>query len=167
MNKVIIVLNKPSGYVCALKDNLHPTVSSLIKENIKGLHIVGRLDKDTTGILLLTNDGQYTHNATHPKKHVTKIYQVSLKNEINNNDILVIEKGMQIDHGKTQLKPGKVEVINNKLINLTITEGKFHQVKKMFFALNNEVINLHRIQFDNYKLEDYHLEKGEYKIVEC
>lgn len=166
MNQTFIILNKPKGYVCALKDNLHPTVISLIKERIKNLHIVGRLDKDTTGILVLTNDGQYTHNATHPKKHVKKVYEVTLKHDISDDDIKIIENGMKIDHGKTQLKPGKIEIINKQKVSLEITEGKFHQVKKMFFALNNEVIDLHRTEFGNFKLSEINLEVGEYKIIE-
>lgn len=160
-----IIMNKPKGYVCALKDNLHPTVISLINEKIKGLHIVGRLDKDTTGLLVLTNDGSYTHNATHPKKHVKKVYQATLASPISAADIKLIESGMTIDHGETKLKPGQVEVINDKLVNLTIEEGKFHQVKKMFFALDNEVLELHRIAFDKYNLSDYDLKEGEYKIL--
>lgn len=160
-----IIMNKPKGYVCALKDNLHPTVNSLIKEKIKGLHIVGRLDKDTTGLLVLTNDGQYTHNATHPKKHVKKTYRVTLALPIKQEDIAQIENGMSIDHGETKLKPGQVEVISDKVINLTISEGKFHQVKKMFFALNNEVVELQRISFDKFNLSDFSINEGEYKII--
>lgn len=160
-----IIMNKPQGYVCALKDNLHPTINSLVKEKIKGLHIVGRLDIDTTGLIVLTNDGTYTHNATHPKKHVKKVYQVTLAKPIKDEDIKIIEAGMQIDHGATQLKPGKVEIISDNVINLTIEEGKFHQVKKMFFALDNEVIKLHRIIFDKYSLSDFDLKEGEYKIL--
>lgn len=160
-----IIMNKPKGYVCALKDNLSPTVTSLIKEHVKGLHIVGRLDKDTTGLLVLTNDGAYTHNATHPKKHVKKTYQVTLALPIKPEDVKVIEEGMAIDHGETKLKPGQVEVISDKVVNLTISEGKFHQVKKMFFALDNEVLELHRIAFDKYNLSDFNLKEGEYKIL--
>lgn len=161
-----IILNKPKGYVCALKDNLSPVVPSLISEKIKGLHIVGRLDKDTTGILILTNDGNYTHNSTHPKKHVKKVYKVSLKENISESDVAEIELGMKIDHGETLLKPGKVEVVNPKEVHLEISEGKFHQVKKMFAALNNEVLELERISFDGIKLSDFNLAQGEYVVLD-
>lgn len=162
-----ILLNKPEGYVSALKDNLSPTIFQLVEhEKIKGLHIVGRLDKDTTGLIILTNDGTYTHNATHPKKHVNKVYEVTLLNPIKHSDIKLIEDGMHIDHGQTKLKPGKVNIINEKLVSLTISEGKFHQVKKMFAALGNEVLALHRIEFDGINLKDLNLQKGEYIIVD-
>lgn len=166
IKNVYIALNKPKGYVCALKDNLHPTVMELINEDIKNLHIVGRLDIDTTGLLIITNDGKYTHNATHPKKHVSKTYQVTLKKPITSENVKTIEDGMFIDHGETKLKPGKVEVVSDNIVNLTISEGKFHQVKKMFFALDNEVVNLHRISFDKYSLADLKIKIGEYKIID-
>lgn len=161
-----IIMNKPNGYVCALKDNLSPVVTSLISEKINGLHIVGRLDKDTTGILILTNDGKYTHNATHPNKHVKKVYKVSLKEKITIADVDVIESGMKIDHGKTSLKPGQVKVITPNEICLEISEGKFHQVKKMFAALKNEVISLERISFDGINLSDFNLAPGEYVVLD-
>lgn len=163
--KIYIVLNKPKNYVCALKDNLHLTVTSLIKEEIKGLHIVGRLDIDTTGILILTNDGQYTHNATHPKKHVKKVYQVKLEKPFDSSKIEIIEEGMKIDHGQTQLKPAKIKVLDEYNVELEISEGKFHQVKKMFAALDNHVLELHRVIFDKYDLRDFELQPGEYKII--
>lgn len=161
-----VLLNKPAGYVSALKDNLSPTIMELIKEDIKGLHIVGRLDKDTTGLIILTNDGAYTHNATHPKKHVKKVYEVTLEKSISPEDIKRISEGMEIDHGATKLKPGEVEVVNETLVKLAISEGKFHQVKKMFSALDNKVLKLHRVEFDNIKLSDLNLKEGEYKIVD-
>lgn len=163
-DKVFIILNKPKGYVCALKDNLSPTVMDLINEDIKGLHIVGRLDKDTTGLLVLTNDGTYTHNATHPKKHVSKTYLVTLRDEVKEEYKTEIEKGMYIDHGETLLKPGKVNILDKNKLELTIVEGKFHQVKKMFFALGNEVIDLHRISFDKFSLNDLQIPLGKYII---
>lgn len=162
---VYIALNKPKGYVCALKDNTAPTIMKLINGEYKGLHIVGRLDKDTTGLIILTNDGSYTHKVTHPKKHVRKIYEVTLEKEFVLEDKLKIEQGMTIDHGKTKLKPGKVEIVKPNLIKLEITEGKFHQVKKMMSALNNKVTNLHRIQFDNLELKDLNLKNGEWKEI--
>ncbi len=161
-----VLLNKPAGYVSALKDNLSPTILELVKEDIKGLHIVGRLDKDTTGLIILTNDGAYTHVATHPKKHVSKVYEVSLKNDVSASDLATIESGMLIDHGKTKLKPAKVKAIDERKVQLSISEGKFHQVKKMFAALDNEVIKLCRIEFDNIKLSDLDIKEGEYIIVD-
>ncbi len=159
-----VIMNKPSGYVCALKDNLNQTVMDLIPEKIKGLHIVGRLDKDTTGVLILTNDGAYTHNATHPKKHVNKEYLITLKEDFDVSYIAKVEAGLEIDHGKTKLLPGKLVKVDKRSCLLTISEGKFHQVKKMFFALGNEVIKLHRSKFNDITVEN--IEEGSYKIVE-
>ena len=164
-DKIYIALNKPAGYVSALKDNLHPVISSIIKEDIKGLHIVGRLDKDTTGLIILTNDGAYTHRATHPKKHVEKTYKVTSKEPLADNLKEIFEGGMSIDHGKTPLKPAKYEKLSDYECLLTITEGKFHQVKKMFFAVDNEVLKLHRTSFDNIELDDLNIQIGEYKFI--
>lgn len=164
-NKIYVLMNKPSGYVCALKDNVHPTIISLINEDyVNKLHIVGRLDVDTTGIIVLTNDGQFTHDSTHPKKHVTKTYLVTLEKNID--ELLYkreIENGMYIDEGETKLKPGIFKMINEKMCELTISEGKFHQVKKMFAALNNKVLTLHRTSFGEFDIKNYPIsEPGSY-----
>lgn len=166
---IYVLMNKPKGYVCALKDNLHPTIISLIKEDYANkLHIVGRLDIDTSGLIVLTNDGQYTHNSTHPKKHVNKIYHVTLKSKIEYGLYKeTIENGMAIDNGATQLKPARFTMLNDYECELTISEGKFHQVKKMFAALGNSVINLHRVSFGDYHIKDYQLDNpGSYVKVE-
>lgn len=161
-----IALNKPKGYVSALKDNIHPTILDLVKERIKGLHIVGRLDKDTTGLIILTNDGKLTHWLTSPKKHVSKVYRVTMAKSLTTQDIEIIEKGMKIDHGKTQLLPAVVKIINDKEIELSINEGKFHQIKKMMFALNNEVIELERMSIGKLKLKDLNIKVGEYSFID-
>lgn len=147
-------LYKIDGYVTATEDKKDKTVMDLLPDwvNKKDLFPVGRLDKDTEGLLLFTNDGKLAHELTSPKKHVDKIYRVILKDEINGDDILKLESG--VDIGGYITKPAKVEFVNSKEILLNIKEGKFHQVKKMMKAVQNEVVYLKRENFGNLTLED-------------
>lgn len=165
IEKIFVALNKPQGYVCARKDNKEPTIMSLLSEEFSNLHIVGRLDKDTTGLIILTNDGQFTHDVTHPKKHIAKEYEVTLKDEITDEGIKKLQEGVRIDYGKTPVKPAIVKKLAANIISLTIFEGKYHQVKKMMMAINNSVVALHRIAFGGAKLNDLSIQSGEYKII--
>ncbi|UVD81729.1 pseudouridine synthase [Mycoplasma iguanae] len=162
---IYLALNKPKGYVSALKDNLNPTILELVQEPTQNLHIVGRLDKDTTGLILLTNDGSFTHRITHPKKHVAKNYEVTLLKPFSEKDKEFLEKPFAIDYGKTPIKGGKVNILNEYKIHLAIQEGKYHQVKKMIFNIDNEVVALHRIAIGKLKLSDLKLEIGQYKKI--
>lgn len=156
---VYLLLNKPKGFVSATKDNLHQTVIDLVPEYQHfNLFPVGRLDIDTTGVLLLTNDGELTHNLLAPNKHVSKTYFVKLEKPFEQSYITCISKG--IDLGDFITKPGSVEKVSEFTCTLTITEGKFHQVKRMFENLGNKVIELDRIKFSN--LEYGILEQGEF-----
>ncbi|MGL6064158.1 MAG: pseudouridine synthase [Fusobacteriaceae bacterium] len=153
------VLNKEEGYITALTDSRDRTVMELLPEWVilKDLFPVGRLDKDTEGLLLFTNNGKFAHQLISPKKHVDKIYYVELKDNIT-------EKGMEdlkigVDIGGYITMPAEVEKIEDKIIHLNIREGKFHQVKKMLQAVGNEVVYLKRIKFG--KLELGNLEIGE------
>ncbi|MGL5426572.1 MAG: pseudouridine synthase [Cetobacterium sp.] len=147
-------LYKIDGYITATEDKKDKTVMELLPEwvNKKDLFPVGRLDKDTEGLLLFTNDGKLAHEVTSPKKHVDKIYRVLLKDEIGAEEIKQLEEGVDIGGYITQ--PAKVEIINSKEILLNIKEGKFHQVKKMLKAVNNEVLYLKRETFGKLTLED-------------
>lgn len=147
-------LYKIDGYITATEDKKEKTVMELLPDwvNKKDLFPVGRLDKDTEGLLLFTNDGKLAHEVTSPKKHVDKIYRVLLKNEIGEGEIAKLESGVDIGGYITQ--PAKAEIINSKEILLNIREGKFHQVKKMLKAVGNEVIYLKRETFGKLTLDD-------------
>ncbi len=127
----------------------------------KDLVPVGRLDKDTEGLLLFTNDGKLNHRLLSPKSHIDKAYYVELEKDISDDDIVKLEQGVDIGNYITQ--PAKVEKISNNKIYLTIKEGKFHQVKKMLEAINNRVCYLKRVSFGKLKLNDLAL--GEVKEV--
>lgn len=158
------ILYKVSGYITALEDRREKTVMDLLPEwvNKKDLFPIGRLDKDTEGVLLFTNDGKFSHKILSPKYHVEKCYRVVLKKDISCEDIENLKKG--VDIGGYITKEAKVEVVNTKEILLTITEGKFHQVKKMLQAVNNEVVYLKRERFGKITLGD--MKPGEVLEIE-
>ena len=156
------MLNKPAGVVSATTDNHDKTVLDLLKEAPgKDLFPVGRLDKDTEGLLLITNDGELSHNLLSPKKHVEKTYLVKTAESVTTDMIQALEKGVDIGEEKITL-PAKVKVLEDKEMELTITEGKFHQVKRMLKAVNNEVVYLKRLSMGSLLL-DANLELGEYR----
>lgn len=159
------LLHKPSGYVTAVKDNLYPTVMELIKDSTaKNLAPVGRLDKDTEGLLLITNDGALTHNMLSPKKHIDKTYYAKIDSAVSDNDITAFAEGIDIGDEKPAL-PAKLEIISSSNegseILLTIHEGRFHQVKRMFHARGMEVTYLKRISMGPLTLKD--MPKGSYR----
>lgn len=158
------ILYKVSGYITALEDRREKTVMDLLPEwvNKKDLFPIGRLDKDTEGVLLFTNDGKFSHKILSPKYHVEKCYRVVLKKDISCEDIENLKKG--VDIGGYITKEAKVEVVNTKEILLTIIEGKFHQVKKMLQAVNNEVVYLKRERFGKITLGD--MKPGEVLEIE-
>ena len=154
------MLNKPAGVVSATQDNTAKTVIELLPTNAKkDLFPVGRLDKDTEGLLLITNDGDLANKLLSPKKHVDKTYLVGIEKPLSNSDITNLEQGVDIGEDKLTL-PAKVQVIENTQIHLTIHEGKFHQVKRMLQAVNNQVLTLKRISFGPLEL-DTSLASGE------
>ena len=156
-------MNKKSGYITATEDFKENTVMDLLPEWVikKDLAPVGRLDKDTEGLLLFTNDGKLNHKLLSPKNHVDKVYYVEIKNNISDEDIFKLEQGVDIGNYITQ--PAKVEKISDNEIYLTIKEGKFHQIKKMLEATNNKVCYLKRVSFGRLKLNDLAL--GEVREV--
>lgn len=157
------MMNKPSGVVSATEDNVSKTVLELLRpeEQRSDLFPAGRLDKDTEGFLLLTNDGELAHRLLSPRKHVDKTYQVLLEKPLCQENILQLEKGVDIGETKPTL-PASVTVINETTILLTIHEGKFHQVKRMCQAVGNRVIALKRISFGGIFLDET-LSPGEYR----
>lgn len=140
-----ILLNKPKGYICSTKDEDHPSALNLLNmPSTKGYHFAGRLDVDTTGLVLISNDGQWTHRITSPKNKKAKVYRVLLDSEITQEMVAKLEKGVLLRDSSKATAPSKVETIDLKAIKLSITEGRYHQVKRMLAAVGNRVIELHR-----------------------
>lgn len=157
-----ILINKPKGYVSATEDNVYPPVTELISEyDFAHLFPVGRLDVDTTGTLLLTNNGSLCHKLLSPKNHVDKTYFVETDYDINPKLIDDFAKGIMLD-GELTL-PAKLEIVSNNKAYLTIHQGKFHQVKRMFSHYGLTVINLDRYKFAFLDVQD--LKLGEYRLL--
>lgn len=167
-----ILLNKPGGYVSATKDNTAPTVLSLIHSTRSDLFPVGRLDKDTEGLLILSNDGDLAHRLLSPKHHVPKTYYAEIKGEVTQKDITQFANGIEIgDEDLEVTKPAKLSIVkpydsntDTSYIEVTITEGKFHQVKRMFLAIHKEVLYLKRISFGSLSLPNDIL-TGDYRAL--
>ncbi|WP_226704425.1 16S rRNA pseudouridine(516) synthase RsuA [Microbulbifer elongatus] len=157
------MLNKPLGYVCATKDGEHPTVLDLLDEpNKHKLHIAGRLDIDTTGLVLVTDDGQWSHRITSPRHHCDKTYYAQLADPIDDSAIDKFEKGIWLNNEKTRTKPAKLEILYRNEVRVTISEGRYHQVKRMFAALGNRVLELHRERIGQIDLDE-DLAEGDYR----
>ena len=161
----VYMLHKPAGYVSATKDNVHPTVVDLIYDYEQyDLFPVGRLDLDTEGLLLLTNDGDFAHKLLAPSRHHSKLYYARIDGVMNENDVLKFKEGIIIDHYKCQssyLSIIKTEG-NNSEVFIEIFEGKFHQVKKMVESVGKKVTYLKRIKMKNLELDDS-LQPGEFR----
>ncbi|MBR5155200.1 MAG: rRNA pseudouridine synthase [Clostridia bacterium] len=154
---VYLILNKPSGFISATWDKKLPTVIDLVPEEYIHFDVspVGRLDIDTEGLLLLTNDGDLNHRLLSPKNHVPKTYIAKLLNPVKNEDIETFKKGM--DLGDFETLPSTLEIISQNepyTAKVTICEGKFHQVKRMFEKVNNKVLYLKRIKMKNLILDE-------------
>ena len=160
------VMNKPKGVITATEDAKEQTVMDLFYKKFpeapKNLSPVGRLDKDTTGLLLITNDGKLAHELLSPKKHVDKTYFVTLDGELSQSDIAALESGVHIGEGDLTAE-AKVEYNGGNTCYITIHEGKFHQVKRMFFAVDRQVLALKRTSFGNLTLDEKTLPEGECK----
>lgn len=158
------ILYKPAGYVCATKDNVHKTVMELIDSKRKNVVPVGRLDLDTEGILILTNDGSLNHRLVSPSSHVDKTYYTVFEGKLDENAVEMTKNGLDIGEGEVS-QPAKLEIISDNEILLTIHEGKFHQVKRMVKALGGEVTYLKRVAFGGLRLDDLKLNKGESRKI--
>ena len=157
------MMNKPAGVVSATKDHTNPTAIDLIYEHRnQQLQIAGRLDIDTTGLLLITDDGQWNHIVTSPRTDCKKIYLVELENPVGEDYQRKLEAGIALEGEKRRCLPATMEIIDDHHIRLTISEGKYHQVKRMMTSLGNEVVNLHRLKIGGIEL-DPELEPGDYR----
>jgi 16S rRNA pseudouridine516 synthase len=160
-----IMLNKPQGVVCATTDARHRTVLDLLEvENKKGLHVVGRLDIDTTGLVLISDDGAWTHRITSPRKECSKRYRASLAEPVDEALIAFFAEGIELRNEQRKTRPAKLEIIGPSEVRLTISEGRYHQVKRMFAATGNRVVALHRERIGNIVL-DHALQPGQWRTL--
>ena len=162
-----ILLNKPDGYVSATEDGRDKTVIDLLPENLQKLDLFpcGRLDKDTLGLVILTNDGVSAHNALSPKHHVEKKYYFETADTYSDEDIASIEQGITLLDGYTT-KPCKIERVDEKSGYIILTEGKYHEIKRLFGARHNKITFLKRISFSSITLGDLPLGKWRFLTEE-
>lgn len=154
------VLNKPKGYVSANSDDSYPTVLDFFSSlHLKNLSHVGRLDLDTTGVLLITNDGKLGHFLISPKSNVEKIYELTVDKDLDDSLVNIFAKGIKLENGD-ECKPSKLTIIDSRHAELKLTEGKYHQVKRMMRSVGYEVIELNRKKFAFLTVKN--LRPGEY-----
>lgn len=147
--QALILLHKPAGYECSMKPRHHPSVMSLLPAPLRlrsggGLQPVGRLDEDTTGVLLLTDDGALIHRLTSPKHHVPKVYEVTTRHPVSQEQVQALLQGAVLDDSPRPVQAQACERVDDRHLRLTLTEGKYHQVKRMVAAVGNRVEALHR-----------------------
>jgi 16S rRNA pseudouridine516 synthase len=147
--KALIVLNKPAGYECSQRPSHHPSVLSLLPPPLRarGVQPVGRLDADTTGLLLLTDDGALIHRLTSPRHHVPKVYEVHCAAPVSAAQVAALEAGVVLRDDPRPVRAQAIHLLGQCALTLTLTEGKYHQVKRMIAAAGNHVTRLHRLQF--------------------
>ncbi|MGL6409091.1 16S rRNA pseudouridine(516) synthase RsuA [Aeromonas veronii] len=157
------MLHKPEGYVCSNEDPDHPTVFFLMDEPAMGkLHVVGRLDLDTTGLVLVTDDGQWSHRITSPRHECAKTYHVWLADPVSSDAIELFAEGVYLRNETDKTRPAQLEILGECEARLTIHEGKYHQVKRMFASIGNKVVGLHRERVGGLTLDE-ELAPGEYR----
>ena len=164
-NGQYIMLHKPQGYICSHEDGDYPTIYQFFDYPLSArLHSAGRLDVDTTGLVLLTDDGQWSHRITSPKFHCEKTYLVTLADPVEANYVQACADGILLRGEKELTKPATLEILDDYNVNLTLSEGRYHQVKRMFAALGNKVVALHRWKIGNVVLDE-HLAEGEFRSL--
>jgi len=153
-----IMLNKPIGVVSATKDELHKTVMDLLSgystEQLESLHIVGRLDLNTSGLLLITNDSRWSRKLMAPEAKVNKVYNVTLENDLSEDYISAFAEGMYFSFEDITTQPAQLSILSNKVAEVILMEGKYHQIKRMFGRFRNPVMALHRSSIGNLKLDE-------------
>ncbi len=159
-----IVVHKPLDTICSNVDEVYPSILHYVEvDRAFDLHIAGRLDADTTGLVIVTDDGRWSHNIISPKKDCEKTYRVWLRNPIKQEYIATFEQGIQLQGEDGLTKPAVLNIIDEQEVLLTITEGKYHQVKRMFAAIGNKVVGLHRERIGCVELGDLPL--GEWRYL--
>ncbi len=164
-----IMLHKPVGVVCATKDDKHKTVIDLLgtlltPQEQASLHIVGRLDLNTSGLVLLTNDSRWSEQLTSPQSKVAKHYLVTLQNPLTHEYIQAFDEGMYFAFENITTKPVRLKIFSQYQAEVILTEGRYHQIKRMFGRFNNPVIALHRTSIGGYILDE-NLQAGESKMI--
>lgn len=157
---VYIMMNKPIGVVSATKDDQHKTVLDLLPDELRAmdgnqydLHIVGRLDLNTSGLLLLTNDSRWSRKLMSPAEKVNKIYQVILENEVTDEAVFAFANGIYFPYEDITTQPANLTILTKKRVEVVLTEGKYHQIKRMFGRFRNPVLALHRSSVGNLSLD--------------
>lgn len=157
-----LMLHKPAGVVSSTEHDEHPTVLDLLPETLRGdLHLAGRLDLKTTGLMLLTNDGAWSRKVTQPEEKIAKVYRVQTKDPVAPHTAEVFSRGIYFATENITTLPAQLETIDSHTSRLTIYEGRYHQVKRMFGHLRNEVVGLHREKVGQLSLGD--LKPGQYR----
>jgi len=161
--KAYVLLHKPAGTECSQKPSTYPSIYTLLppalrqrptKSAVQGIQAVGRLDQDTTGMLLLSDDGQFIHRMSSPKKHVPKVYQVTTKHPVDASQVSKLLAGVVLDDDPKPVRAAACEMVASHRLDLTLTEGKYHQVKRMLAAVGNRVEGLHRSRIGAMDLPD-------------
>ena len=161
--KAYVLLHKPAGTECSQKPSTYPSIYTLLppplrqrpqKGPVQGVQAVGRLDQDTTGLLLLTDDGQFIHRMSSPRHHVPKVYEVTVKHALDDSQVQRLLAGVVLDDDPKPVRAAACEAVNPLHLRLTLTEGKYHQVKRMVAAVGNRVEGLHRSQIGGLRLPD-------------
>jgi 16S rRNA pseudouridine516 synthase len=151
--KAYLMLHKPAGTECSQKPSTYPSIYTLLpsplrlrpnKGAVQGVQAIGRLDQDTTGLLLLTDDGQFIHRMGSPKHHVPKVYEVTTKHPVDESQVARLLAGVVLDDDPKPVRAAACEIAGPLHLSLTLTEGKYHQVKRMLAAVGNRVEALHR-----------------------
>ena len=152
----LVMLHKPAGYECSLKPGAWPGVHNLLPVPLRrrGLQPVGRLDQDTTGLLLLTDDGPLLHKLTSPKHHVPKVYEVTVKHPLDERQQAALLAGVVLDDDPQPVKAEAADIVSDHHLRLTLTQGKYHQVKRMLAAVGNRVEALHRSRIGRLPVPD-------------
>ena len=166
--QALVLLHKPAGHECSREPQAHPSVMSLLPEPLRrrGVQPVGRLDVDATGVLMLTDDGALLHRLTSPKRHVAKVYEVGTRHPVDDAQLRALREGVRL-HGETEdVRAVAVERTGERGLRLTLTQGKYHQVKRMVAAAGNRVETLHRSAFGPWTLPD-DLAPGEWRWAEA
>jgi 16S rRNA pseudouridine516 synthase len=159
-----LMLNKPQGVVCATKDPQHRTILDLLElPDKEQLHIVGRLDYNSTGLVLLTNDGQWSRKLSHPDSKLIKRYRVTTEQTITEEYVQAFQSGMYFDFEGITTRPATLTILDNKTAQVDLTEGRYHQIKRMFGRFQNKVLSIHRFAVGSYELGE--LSPGEYKSI--
>ena len=160
-----IMMNKPGGTICSNVDENYPSVFNLLNfSRVDDLHLAGRLDVDTTGLVVITDDGRWSQQIISPKNHCYKTYLVDLRNPINDSMVEHFRRGIQLQGESELTLPAKLHIIHPQQVLLSIMEGKYHQVKRMFAAIGNKVVTLHRQQIGALVL-DADLQPGQWRLL--